>query len=74
LVGYSKTIEHLDNHKVEISSTDVTKPGQIRIIPEEGMPHHNFPSQRGNLFVEFTVLFPETLTEEQKEGFKKLLS
>jgi DnaJ-related protein SCJ1 len=73
LVGYTKTIEHLDGHKVEISSDGITKPGQIRVINEEGMPFHNFPSQKGNLFVEFTVLFPETLTEEQKEGFKKLL-
>lgn len=73
LVGFSKKIKHLDGHLVEIERKEVTKPGQIIIISGEGMPMHNFPSQTGNLYVEVTVKFPTTVTEEQKEGFKKLL-
>jgi len=73
LVGFTKKIKHLDGHLVEITRTEVTKPGQILTIQDEGMPLHSFPSQTGHLYVEVTVKFPASLTEEQKEGFKKLL-
>jgi DnaJ-class molecular chaperone len=72
-VGFNQTIEHLDGHKVVISSNKVTKPGYVYVIEDEGMPFHTVPSQRGKLHVEFSIRFPEKLTEEQKEGFKKLL-
>jgi len=73
LVGFEKHITHLDKHKVPIIRTEVTKPGQVIQIPEEGMPIHEYPSQTGDLFVEFTVKMPTQLTAEQKEGFRKLL-
>eukprot|EP01117_Protostelium_nocturnum_P020610 TRINITY_DN936_c0_g1_i1.p1 TRINITY_DN936_c0_g1~~TRINITY_DN936_c0_g1_i1.p1 ORF type:complete len:373 (-),score=139.81 TRINITY_DN936_c0_g1_i1:46-1164(-) len=74
LVGFSKNITHLDGHQVVVSRSEVTKPGQIISIAEEGMPHHNYSSQFGNLYVEFTIVMPAKLNEEQKEGFKKLLA
>eukprot|EP01112_Ceratiomyxa_fruticulosa_P001467 TRINITY_DN1160_c0_g1_i2.p1 TRINITY_DN1160_c0_g1~~TRINITY_DN1160_c0_g1_i2.p1 ORF type:complete len:370 (+),score=77.55 TRINITY_DN1160_c0_g1_i2:183-1292(+) len=73
LVGFTKKIKHLDGRMVEITRTEVTKPGFVLTIEEEGMPVHNYPSQKGKLFVEFTVRFPTSITDEQKEGFKKLL-
>jgi len=74
LNGFTKTIKHLDAHIVEVSRSDVTKPGQILTIQGEGFPHRDDPSQKGNLFVEITVRFPTTVSSEQKEGFAKLLS
>jgi len=74
LVGFSKKIKHLDGHTVDVIRTEVTRPGQVITIDGEGMPVHNYPSQTGNLHIEFTVKFPSSLTEEQKEGFKTLLS
>lgn len=73
LVGFSKKIKHLDGHTVDVIRAEVTKPGQIITITGEGMPMHNYPSQTGNLHIEITVKFPISITEEQKEGFKKLL-
>eukprot|EP00026_Physarum_polycephalum_P008756 Phypoly_transcript_08856.p1 GENE.Phypoly_transcript_08856~~Phypoly_transcript_08856.p1 ORF type:complete len:365 (+),score=60.90 Phypoly_transcript_08856:88-1182(+) len=73
LVGFNKKIKHLDGHIVEVVRTEVTKPGQVITIQGEGMPQHNFPSNTGDLLIEITVKFPTSLTEEQKEGFKKLL-
>jgi len=72
LTGFSKDITHLDGHTVTIKRDQVTKPHFLLKVKEEGMPHHDFPSQSGDLFVKFTVIFPKSLTEEQKEGFKKL--
>eukprot|EP01132_Coremiostelium_polycephalum_P006843 gene6843-8487_t len=74
LTGFSTEIEHLDGHKVAVKRDQVTKPGFILKINEEGMPHHSFPSQLGDLFVEFTVDFPTKINEEQKSIFKKVLS
>jgi len=74
LVGFNKKIKHLDGHTFDVIRDEVTKPGQIITIKEEGMPQHNLASQTGDLHIEVTVKFPTSLTEEQKEGFKKLLS
>jgi len=73
LVGFSKTFKHLDGHEVTVARDVVTKPGQQISINGEGMPHHGFSTQKGDLYVTFIVQFPTSLTEEQKEGFKKLL-
>eukprot|EP00163_Fabomonas_tropica_P030818 TRINITY_DN7123_c1_g2_i2.p1 TRINITY_DN7123_c1_g2~~TRINITY_DN7123_c1_g2_i2.p1 ORF type:complete len:130 (-),score=37.60 TRINITY_DN7123_c1_g2_i2:108-497(-) len=72
LTGYAITIHHLDGHVVTLESKDVTIPGQVRTVPGEGMPQHENQSVKGNLHVEFTVSFPPSLTEEQKEAVKKI--
>jgi DnaJ-related protein SCJ1 len=74
LVGFSKSFKHLDGHRVVVERDTVTIPGQVVRIAEEGMPKHNYASEKGDLFVEFTVIFPESLSQEQKEGFKQLLA
>ena len=32
------------------------------------MPQHNFPSEKGDLFIEYSVHFPTSLTDSQKQG------
>ncbi|XP_004300467.1 PREDICTED: dnaJ protein ERDJ3B [Fragaria vesca subsp. vesca] len=72
LVGFEKTIEHLDDHLVDISSQKITKPKEVRKFKGEGMPLH-FHSKKGDLYVKFEVLFPTSLTEEQKTKIKAVL-
>ncbi|KAK9139214.1 hypothetical protein Scep_008895 [Stephania cephalantha] len=72
LVGFEKTIKHLDEHLVDISSKGVTKPKQVRKFKGEGMPVH-FSSKKGDLYVSFEVLFPTSLTEDQKIKIKEIL-
>ena len=62
----------MDGHEVEIKRDVITKPGEVIEIEDEGMPFHNYPSQLGKLFVEFTIKMPTSLTEEQKTGKSKL--
>jgi len=38
------------------------------------MPLHGSPDIAGNLYITFTILFPDKVNQEQIEGFKKLLS
>ncbi|KAK4737992.1 hypothetical protein R3W88_001689 [Solanum pinnatisectum] len=72
LVGFEKTIKHLDNHLVDISSKGITKPKEVRKFKGEGMPLH-YSNKKGDLYVKFEVLFPTSLTEDQKKQIKEVL-
>jgi DnaJ-related protein SCJ1 len=73
LVGFERTLSHLDGHVVVIARDQVTPYGHVIEIAGEGMPVHNFPSQRGSLFVTIVVEFPIAITQQQKDAFKTLL-
>merc|ERR1719181_614003 len=66
LVGFKKTITHLDDSQVLLKAGGLTRPFQTRVIPDEGMPVHNFPSESGNLRVTYNVVFPTYLTRAQQ--------
>mmetsp|Transcript_50300 Transcript_50300/g.83491 ORF Transcript_50300/g.83491 Transcript_50300/m.83491 type:complete len:365 (-) Transcript_50300:32-1126(-) len=73
LTGFERSIPHLDGHSVVLSRIDITIPGFVQRIKGEGLPVHNFPSQRGDLFVEYTVIFPKFLNPEQRKAINKIL-
>ena len=52
----------------------MTKPFEVKRLDNEGMPVHNFPSQKGVLHVKMEVDFPSSLTQEQKDLVGKLFS
>lgn len=73
LVGFEKTLKHLDEHLVDIGSKGITKPKEVRKFKGEGMPLH-FSNKKGDLYVTFEVLFPSSLTESQKTKIKEALN
>lgn len=73
LVGFTRSLPHLDGHLVSLSSRGVTQHGDVQRIVREGMPLHNASSQKGDLFIKYEVEFPKTLTKEQKAGFQRIL-
>ncbi|XP_073066203.1 dnaJ protein ERDJ3B-like [Primulina eburnea] len=72
LVGFEKTIKHLDEHLVDISFKGITNPKEVRRFKGEGMPLH-FSNKKGDLYVKFEVLFPTSLTEAQRTKIKETL-
>ncbi|RLM98494.1 dnaJ protein ERDJ3B-like [Panicum miliaceum] len=72
LVGFEKTVKHLDNHLVEIGTKGITKPKEIRKFKGEGMPLYQ-SNKKGDLHVTFEVVFPKTLTDDQKAKLKDVL-
>ncbi len=40
---------------MSLERTEVTQPGYVMRVPGEGMPQKDFPSEHGDLYVEFTV-------------------
>lgn len=73
LTGFSTTLEHLDGHQVEVKSDAITIPGQVMQIRNEGMPHHNYPAQKGTLHITFEIVFPRVLDAEAHETIKRIL-
>lgn len=75
LTGTSFSIHHLDKRVllVESPAGEVIKPDAWRCINDEGMPFHGRPFEKGNLYVKFTVKFPDSLHSEQLAGLKRLL-
>ena len=67
LLGFTKTITHMDEHTVEISRKRITKPFFVKTIKGEGMPIHQFPSEFGDLHVKFIVEMPKQLNDAQKK-------
>ena len=73
LVGFKKTVLHMDDHEVEVTRTAVTPHGHVMTLKNEGMPKHNVPSEVGELVITFEVVFPRTISAEQRDGFQALL-
>ncbi|MDP2434407.1 MAG: DnaJ C-terminal domain-containing protein, partial [archaeon] len=72
LVGFSKTLRHLDGHEFTVARTAITTPGFVQKIPQEGMPIHE-ATTFGDLFVEYSIRFPKQLSDAQKQAFRELL-
>ena len=72
LLGFERTLKHLDGHEVEIDRRDkVTKPGLMEWFKGEGMPVFEQYSEVGDLMVTYIVDLPDKLTDEQKKLFEE---
>lgn len=73
LLGFKKTITHLDGRSIEIKRDVVTQYDYVMKVAGEGMPHHGVPSDKGTLYVRFKVNFPAKLTEQQQQKLAETL-
>lgn len=77
LCGFEFSIKHLDGRVLRIKSENsaIVKPGDIKVIESEGMPIHRNPHIKGNLYIKFTVVFPETrdLSDNAKSALRNIL-
>ena len=65
LLGFQKTLKHLDGHEVEIDRKDkITKPGLMERFKGEGMPVFEQYSEVGDLLVTYIVDMPEKISED----------
>ncbi|KAI7865376.1 hypothetical protein BDF14DRAFT_1032213 [Spinellus fusiger] len=67
LTGFKKTLTHLDGTTVTLKREGVTQYGFVQSLPGYGMPHRD-SSARGDLFVEYTVIFPTHVDPETVQG------
>lgn len=74
LIGFTKIIQSLRNEKLKISSDNVVKPNHKLIVKRKGFTIKNNVNNidvRGDIVVICNVIFPNKLTDEQKEYIKQ---
>ncbi|KAH7824153.1 putative chaperone DnaJ domain protein [Monocercomonoides exilis] len=75
LIGLEAKVKQLDGRTITIDRRGMcTAHGEVVKVPGEGMPIKDDVSfgVKGDLYVEFRVQFPQTLTEEQKKLVEQL--
>ncbi|XP_065199849.1 dnaJ homolog subfamily A member 1-like [Planococcus citri] len=67
LCGFQKVIRTLDDRDlvVTVIPGEVIKPGDVKCIVGEGMPHYKNPFEKGRLIIQFLVEFPQSLPPEK---------
>eukprot|EP00210_Caulerpa_lentillifera_P002963 g2829.t1 len=75
LCGFDLNIKQLDGRLLHIQSKpgEVIKPGQVKCLEDEGLPVHGQPHLKGNLYIQFEVLYPDGLSPQQQEALKHVL-
>ncbi|OQS05714.1 hypothetical protein THRCLA_02186 [Thraustotheca clavata] len=88
LVGFKKNFVHMDGRIVEVNRNEITEPSQVITLKDEGMPKYQYASEKGKnyftsrllilcigqLNIKINVQFPDTLSAEQKQGFRELFA
>jgi len=76
ILGFKKSIKHLDSHYTEISSkyNEIVQPFSVKIIKNEGMPKPKDHGDFGDMHVKFNVKFPKKLNDKDKELLTKLFA
>jgi len=78
ILGFEKTITHLDGKKITLCSKkgECMGTGDILLLPGQGMPIYNQPKNRGRLFVRIKVDVPRKLwcNKEDAQELERILA
>ena len=73
LTGFIAPIRTLDNRVIKVKVDEVVNPKTRKIVPNEGLTSPKVPTEKGDLILEFDIIFPRTLSEDQKLQLKRIL-
>uniref|UniRef100_A0A7S2SZ72 DnaJ-like protein n=1 Tax=Chloropicon primus TaxID=1764295 RepID=A0A7S2SZ72_9CHLO len=76
LCGYMFEVDQLDGRKLVVQAKPgekVTKPDSWVCINDEGMPVHQAPFQKGNLYINLQVKFPTKISEAECAKLREIL-
>jgi DnaJ family protein A protein 2 len=73
LTGCEFVVTHLDGRFLHVSTEpgDVVRPGSFKMIEREGMPTYRDPFNKGHLYIQFEVEFPESFSEQILKSVKE---
>lgn len=76
LTGVKIAITHLDGRRILIYTNpgEIIQPEKLKTVTELGMPFFNSPYRFGNLYLDFQIVFPDKLSEEQNKKISEILS
>lgn len=66
LLGFERNLTHLDGHTVHVQRTGVTQPGYVQQIRGEGMPVFEQDDKFGDLFIEYNVVLPSSVSQSAR--------
>jgi DnaJ family protein A protein 2 len=77
LAGFKFVLKHLDGRQLVVSSApgEIVRPGDVKGVPNEGMPQHGNPFEKGKLLIRFKVEFPKdgAITPQAIKGLEAAL-
>jgi DnaJ-class molecular chaperone len=73
LVGCKIEVPTLSGRKTTLQIRDIVNPTTVHRITGEGLPNPKNPSQRGDLLVEFNIVFPVSLPQQTKTALAQYL-
>jgi len=75
LCGAVFTVLTLKGTKVKVDcSRDVLKPNMTKRLQGYGLPFSKSPKMKGDIIVEFNIIFPETLSDSSRKTLRAALS
>jgi|LakMenEpi03Aug12_release.lakeMendotaPanAssembly.Ray.scaffolds.fasta_scaffold08523_22 curved DNA-binding protein len=74
ILGKTLKFNSIDGKVLETAIPPGIQPGQMLNIQGYGMPNISNPLARGRLLLEINITIPKTLTDEQKDQLKKIIS
>ncbi len=76
LTGVKIAITHLDGRRVLIYTEpgEIIEPEKLKTVAELGMPFFERPFKFGNLYLDFQIVFPDKLTNEQSTKITQILN
>ncbi|KAF1356613.1 DnaJ protein-like protein [Delphinella strobiligena] len=73
LGDWTRTLTHLDGHKVRLGRKrgQVVQPGAVEVVEGEGMPiwNHESGPEHGNLVIEYIVVLPDQMDKSMEKDF-----
>ncbi|CAD7685495.1 unnamed protein product [Nyctereutes procyonoides] len=73
LCGCTVNVPTLDGRSIPVVFKDVIRPGMRRKVPGEGLPLPKTPEKRGDLIIEFEVIFPERIPQTSRTVLEQVL-
>ena len=76
LTGVTLAITHLDGRRILIKSSpgEIIQPQTLKTVEELGMPFFNSPCRFGHLYIDFQIVFPDKLSDEQSNKITEILN
>ena len=74
IVGSTVQFDTIDGKTLELNIPPGTQHGQMMAVQGYGMPSINSPNMRGRLLLNINLIVPRTLTEDQKDLIRKIIS
>jgi len=75
LTGFKVDVPMLDKKEriLRVNVSDMVSPNFAKVVKGEGMPSSKLADSKGDLIITFDIVYPSSLTAEQKEKLKAAL-